>query len=382
MSAREPKNLHILLAEDNEDHAFLMRATLIQEGVAAAVEIIETGRKAIAKAATGKYDLMLLDYSLPDINGLEVISKVTRKQPGFPIIMVTGLGSEKVAIGAINLGASDYLVKEANYFRQLPKAVRLVWEKHQLEVLNRELLEKLKFSNKELRRLCERVERERELQKELAHQIITVQEAERKRVAAEVHDGLLQSMVGIYYWLETVQPEIANAELAESGRRLASALQEAITTGRNLIAGLRPTLLDSRGLRAAVEDFLQRNFFPGDPEVCLDVKVPTALPEELRTTLFRIIQEAALNAKKHAKAHRIDVLVKKKGDNLNLTVRDDGRGFDLEEKHGRVLQEGHLGLTAMKERAALHGGTLTINSSKNNGTEIKVSIPLEAKASN
>lgn len=215
--------------------------------------------------------------------------------------------------------------------------------------------------------------------RDLAQKVIEAQENERKLVSAEIHDTLLQSMVGIFYWLEVIRPQIKNEEQGKRVDQLADALQEAITSGRNLIGNLRPSLLDTKGLKAALQDFFARNFYEDSPVVDLKIGELPAMGDEFKISLFRIVQEAALNVKMHAHAARIDVVLRKSKGYLYLTVKDDGVGFDPEKVVNDKSTRGHLGLTALKERVALHDGKINIKTVKGKGTEIEIVFPLKKK---
>lgn len=209
-------------------------------------------------------------------------------------------------------------------------------------------------------------EREATLER-FAARMIEVQEGERRRLAGDVHDGISQRLLGLWYHLDAAASapgsEEAGRELAAARELAGSALGEA----RAAIAALRPPILDDLGLEAALRGL--GGSVPGaQTEVDL---VACTLAPHLELTLYRIAQESLNNAARHADPSLVLIQLYPRGDEAVLVVADDGRGFDPTLPASRHS----YGLVGMRERAEMVGGTLTIRSRPGHGTKVTVVVP-------
>ncbi len=210
----------------------------------------------------------------------------------------------------------------------------------------------------------------------LLEQLITAQEEERRIVAYDIHDGLVQRLVGarlqLMNFMGMENPSCPQARSALE--KAISHLTTAIVEARRVIEGLRPGLLDDLGLIPALEYYAQELGADAGWHVHMDV--PTQfprLPTPVEVTAFRIAQEALNNARKYAEARHVWIQVTLSEDTLEMVIRDDGRGFQVEE----VEREGHVfGILSMQERAHLLGGTCEIRSVPGQGTEVHVRLPI------
>jgi signal transduction histidine kinase/YHS domain-containing protein len=201
----------------------------------------------------------------------------------------------------------------------------------------------------------------------------TAQEAERGRLARELHDEIVQQLIALGHGVDRVQRLIERdpAQATERLQTMRASITALVDELRAIIGDLRPPALEELGLLPAVELLLGRG---GDPEVTLVVQgMQRRLAPQSELALFRILQEAWTNIRRHAQARRADVTFAYTPDALAVTIGDDGRGFmpplDAE------APDGHWGLRGMRERAELTGGTLTIRSQPGQGTSIVVHIP-------
>ncbi|MGH9961633.1 MAG: sensor histidine kinase, partial [Pyrinomonadaceae bacterium] len=200
--------------------------------------------------------------------------------------------------------------------------------------------------------------------------------AERNRIAREIHDNLAQELLGISVQLEVVARTMpSGAELATSHlNRVRMLIRRGIAEARRYVWDLRSQALDHNDLPAALSDTGRR--LTADTEVQAQVEVNGSfrpLSELVEGNLLRIGQEAINNAVKHAQAERIFINLKFDSGRVQLSVQDNGRGFDQQNKGGQ--EEGHFGLTSMRERAEQIGGTLSIQSN-GSGTEVIVEVPI------
>lgn len=205
------------------------------------------------------------------------------------------------------------------------------------------------------------VERTADARRRQIADIVSIQEQERHRLAGEIHDDALQAMSAVLMRLGMVSRRISDPGERAVIEQLEASAREAIRRLRRLLAGLQPPELERFGLTAAVRSALERL----ERDFAITCSLSGGLDPEpdpdAATVAFRIIQEAIANARKHAQAARIDVALETSDGGVLARVTDDGVGFDPDATISDP-ETGHLGLTAMRERAALSGGQLTISS--------------------
>lgn len=223
--------------------------------------------------------------------------------------------------------------------------------------------------------MAQELERKRIQEHRLIEKLIDAQEEERKLVAYDLHDGLIQQLVGARYYLTNCHEQCAiNHKGGCDGVKMGcDTLTEAIIEGRRIVEGLRPAVLDDLGLAVAIEEVAQSTTRGAGWELMLDVqKLPTEPDKTVGVTVYRIAQEALNNIRKHAAAKHVR-LTMHNGNGIELTIEDDGKGFDI----NAVNTDGHgLGVTTMKERAALISGRCEIESTIGQGTRVHVWVPL------
>mgnify|MGYP000363989470 CR=1 FL=1 len=209
--------------------------------------------------------------------------------------------------------------------------------------------------------------------------ITQAQEEERKRIARELHDETIQMLVVISRRLELLTtiteplPETAIRHL----EALRQVVAEALSGIRRFVQDLRPPALDHLGLVAVVEGLTVEL---GEREgICTHFVVkgePRRLMPESELMLFRVIQEALSNVRRHARASHVTVELDFQPERLRAIVEDDGRGFNAPERPGDLVTSGRLGLAGMYERTRAIGGVLTIHSESGRGTSVIVEVPL------
>jgi signal transduction histidine kinase len=223
-------------------------------------------------------------------------------------------------------------------------------------------------------------ERERQAASEmraLYQQVVTAQEAERGRLARELHDGVLQDLCAVTRDLKALE---AQAEGPVPVADLAARSGETVRTLRAICQDLRPPLLQhdlASALKALVEQLDARSTAPVHLEVSTQ---ELRLPDDVAVAIFRITQEALHNAIHHADASEIVVRLTQYPDHLRLTVTDDGRGIAGGAEPGRFVARGHLGLAGMRERAAMIGGKLEVQTAPDYGTAVILELPHQQTA--
>jgi two-component system NarL family sensor kinase len=201
---------------------------------------------------------------------------------------------------------------------------------------------------------------------------IEAQEEERRRVATEIHDGVTQQLVSIWYRLQACGRSLAT-DHGQAARELEAAkllVDEALDEARNAIHDLRPSVLDDLGLAPALRALVHRQF-DGEVAVDLDIADGVASPTHHEVVLYRVAQEAIANIWRHADARQVKVALFEERPYVVLVVGDDGRGFDPAAKRSRMS----FGLAGMAERVSLAGGRLSVHSAPGRGTVVTVLIP-------
>jgi signal transduction histidine kinase len=205
---------------------------------------------------------------------------------------------------------------------------------------------------------------------------IEAAEQERRRWARELHDDTLQGLAGLGVLLGSAQRARSEDEIRSGIETAREHIQDEVAKLRLLISELRPAALDEIGLRAAVEGLIERTQSGGGPSISAAISLDSdagaaRLPSEVESTAYRIVQEALTNVAKHAHATEVDVRIEEADGRLEISVRDDGRGFEPSAPRAG------FGLTGMRERVEMLGGTLGLESSPAGlGTLVRASLPV------
>lgn len=203
---------------------------------------------------------------------------------------------------------------------------------------------------------------------------------ERNRLAREIHDFCSQNLATALLKIELCEkvldkdPERVKRELVE----LRKMVTKSIKSNRDIIFGLQLPNFHRMGFATVLKQYFQE-FCKKTGIVCnLDIELKMSLPTKIQIGAYRIIREAMNNIRKHARAKHVDARLRTdKGGNLHLTVKDDGKGFDLKRALTEKKHTKHFGLKGMEGQAKLLGGTFIVKTAKGQGAEIKVKIPLK-----
>jgi len=217
-------------------------------------------------------------------------------------------------------------------------------------------------------RLMESVRAARERLESLSRRLLTVQEEERRRVAIELHDELGQVLTAVKIGLESMP-----AQLSES----IGSVDRAMRTVRDLALELRPAMLDDLGLASALRWYADRFAQQTHVEMHIAIEEVAQLDAGLATTCFRVAQEALTNIARHASAKNVWLDLHRSPSALELAIRDDGTGFDVDAARERAARGDSLGLVGMEERVSLAGGSIDISSTPGQGTEVRARFPIE-----
>jgi signal transduction histidine kinase len=351
--------IRVLLVEDDEDDYVLTRDILEEISTQKfRIDWTPTVKQALKQARNGGYDLCLLDYRLGDRNGIEVLDEL--KSLGFsaPILMLTGHGDRRIDLEAMRRGAADYLEKDRLSPELMERSVRYALERTRT-------LEALRGSEQRLRALSAK--------------LLQAQEEERRRIAKELHDGIGANLTAVKYALETKVAQ-QQAGMAEADglplSEIITAVKETIEETQRISTNLRPSILDSMGLLAALDWTARktREFYGTlDVHTTWDL-AEEEISEEVKIVLLRLVQEAVNNAVKHSGADRITIRLGRREAGIELFVGDNGRGFAAGDPRPSEGQGG-MGLDGMVERVELSGGEIDIRSTPGEGTEITARWP-------
>lgn len=350
----------ILILDDSAPDVELTEHVLREDGLNFSSIVIERREAFEAELERQPPDLILSEYTIGGFDGRQAMEMAKRKAPNTPFIFVSGMPGEHVAIELLKQGATDYVLKthRARLGPAVTRALREAQERRDRE----DAEAKLRSSHEQLRAL--------------ANYLHTVREEERTRISRQVHDELGQALTGLKLDLSWLSGKLRRSgDLKVKIEGMSAHIDETINTVRRISTDLRPGVLDSLGLVAAIEwqagDFQKRTSIP-----CLasiDVK-QMLVNSDLTTVCFRIFQETLTNIVRHAGASRVDVRLAETEGQLVLTVRDNGRGISEREINGASI-----GLVGMRERAAQVGGVVFFFGLPMQGTTVTMRAPLVPK---
>jgi signal transduction histidine kinase len=227
--------------------------------------------------------------------------------------------------------------------------------------------------------LIQRLRRDEEVLQGLTQRAIQVQEEERRRIAGDIHDGVTQRIIGIWYRVMHLEKLLGAAAPAaqEALDTIKQQLDAALQEARGAIYNLRPSTLDDLGLIPSLRSLLHEFERDTSATCSLQIRGEQRLPGYMEVGIYRIVQEALRNVKKHARARTVKVSLYRSEETVRLTVSDDGRGF-VRRKRGEDNVLKSFGLESMEERAQMLGGELFVRSPVGEGTTVRVSLPIPA----
>ncbi len=272
----------------------------------------------------------------------------------------------------------EVLVSE---YRMLARDGRVVWIRDEAEVVPGEsgrpaLLRGLMYDITERKSAEEALGRSEAEVRSLLARLVEAQEQERMRIAGDIHDDSIQAITAVGLRLQAFRRRLERPEELEGLDKLEESVASAIGRLRHLLFELRPRALDEEGLAAALHLYLDQLGAQTSIAWRLDNRLVEEPASETRTVLYRIAQEALVNVRKHAGARSVEVVLQPLEGGFFLRIKDDGSGFMRgEEDRGHP---GHLGLSAMRERAEMARGWWRIESAPGEGTTVEFWVPAEA----
>ena len=399
--------VRVLIVEDEAAHAEAVRRALETASFRIELRIVDSldgYRKAVAENLP---DIALVDLNLPDGNAMEILCHPP-ETGAFPILVMTSYGTEETAVKTLKAGALDYVVKSPENFATIPRVVvntrrqwRLLQERRQAEEALRQARDELEGRvaerTQELRHtihilmleMTKREQAEKELKQSeeklrfLSSQLLTIQENERKRLAAELHDELGHSLLTLKLNLRAVEKKLLpdQTSLQDEMNAQLEYIDQVIEEVRRLYYDLTPGNIEDLGLSRALSN-LVTDFSESYRGIDWQVNIGTidrlfSLP--VQTMLYRIMQEGLTNIGKHAEPTRVEIFVGQEDSRVVMQIKDNGRGFAADEVNGQTRKKG-MGLLALTERVNLVGGTMDLWSQENQGTSLTITIPVAESA--
>ena len=357
MAAQEKDRVNILMVDDQPSKLLSYEAILAELGE----NLIKasSGREALDHLLRSDIAVVLLDVSMPDLDGFELADMIHQH----PRFQKTAL----IFISAVHLTDLDRLrgyASGAVDYISVPVVPALLRAKVSVFAELHRKTQQLENLNRELRRL--------------SSSLIMTQDEERRRIARELHDGLGQELSAAKMLSDQLVGHTNTMESAKQmGTDISELISRAIQQVRSLSHLLHPPLLDEVGLHFALQSYVEGLTKRSGVDTSVDVQ-PEDFPRfapELETAIFRIIQEALTNVFRHSSARRVAVTLAIKADHVIATVRDDGKGIPENVAEFRSDSIG-IGIGGMIQRVKEFGGELRLKNT-NPGTLVEVSIPIQ-----
>ena len=371
------RTVSVLIADDDAAVREALADLLSEESSIKLVEVAATTDEAIEIAAREQPHVALLDVRMPGGGGPRAAREIAVRSPATKYLAFSAREDTESVYEMLQLGASGYLVKGAAD-REIVEAIhraarsQLSMSADLATACFRALLRDVSERKKTELALLELVRKTgRERQELLAH-LVRAQEVERLRIASEIHDDSIQAMTAAGLRLQQMRKRLSSQAELESLDKLETALQESISRLRHLMFNLRPFALDRSGLAAALRAQFPQLQNGGSTRFQLEDHFTSEPPPETRVNLYRIAMEALANVRKHAGANHVRVRLENADRGWRVQIADDGSGF---APNGNGSAPGHLGLTAMRERAQIAGGWWTLESQPGDGTSVTFWLP-------
>ncbi len=355
------QSIHVLLVEDDEDDYILFQDVLSDfKHMEVELTWLDSYNKALEFIENRTADIFIVDFQLRGHTGIELMHELMERGIRKPFIILTGQGDYDVDIQAMREGASDYIEKDLITAHLMERAIRYAIE-------HSNTLERLRRSQQQVRMLYE--------------QLLNAQEAERQKISKDLHDSIGSNLAALKFGLEKKRfTEGTSDDCKISLDKLIHLVKDTISETRRIYSDLRPKVLDDLGILMTIQWFCRRF-----REIYSDIRITSAvdiqeedIPEEIKIVIYRILQEALNNIVKHSHADTADISIRKTAEKIELSISDNGRGFDVAEMSQQEKRHSRgMGLLSMKERVLFSGGDFFIQSQKEDGTTISIIWPVE-----
>ncbi|MFC1984068.1 histidine kinase [Chloroflexota bacterium] len=312
-------------------------------------------------ATEGKALRRELIDTIPQLKGLWETERVNLETLGMELLCPIRSKGNLIGILAVGKKQSDSL-----YSDEEVDLLMTIANEAAIAIENARMLDSLK--NEQLRA------------SQLLTQAVQAQEEERQRISADLHDGVAQWLAAASYRAQTINVLLSRNNHDETRDELTTmenTIDKSLKELRRVVVGLRPPALDELGLSHSLRQSLED--LKTDVVEChfSEVGTPVRLPSNIEIVVYRVVQEALTNIRKHANATKVNLRLQFQTDKLLVEIRDNGIGFDLSQTLDSAISVGHMGLLGMRQRAEILGGDIKIKADEGAGTAIILSLPIQ-----
>ena len=359
--------LKILMLEDNENDAELIQMYLRSSSLNVETTLVSNKEDYIEKLSKEDYDVILSDHNLPQFSSLEALKIRNEIKFHVPFILVSGAIPEEYAVTILQAGANDYILKD--------RPQRLITAITEAIKKQKAISDKI-LTEQELRRLeLDMMEQNLQHQKQKTEAAILAQEQEREYIGKELHDNINQLMAFAKMMIDTSRssPEIRDMCIDKSYEGIKLAIEEVRKLSHSLVP---PAFTEDNNFVNAVNEIVENIKLSGETEIIVNIPANGNLElsdAKIKLTFYRIIQEQLNNILKYSKASEASINLSASKNAFQLTVADNGIGFDCNKKTKGI------GLRNIASRAELLSGTMEIITAPGEGCMLKIKIPYKLK---
>jgi signal transduction histidine kinase len=368
---------NVLIVDDRAADREL--AVVLLEHAGHDVTSVDAPSEALSRLEEGAApDLLIVDVLMPGMTGFELVQQLRTQGVALPVIFMSSTFGEEAADFARHVSGTRFVRKASDpeaILAAVDEALRAPApatgergpgaDDAHLRLLNERLYDAVEN--------LERLQAERET---LLDQLGATRIEERQRLAVDLHDDVVQVLAAVGMRLDLLERKLENTPLEDHVGPVRSAVGDAISRIREMIADLRPAEIAAEGLAATITRQLT-DVFAGETGFDVDSRLEHDPPLDTAVAMFRIACEAAVNAHRHGNARHVDIRLAREDGEAVVRVQDDGTGFDPAVVEAR---SGHVGLAGMRERTEAAGGTITIESAPGSGCTVEARIPLNGPA--
>lgn len=359
-------NQHSILIVDDEENIYdFLEMSLAKEGVN--IYFAKTGMEALDQVKDLLPDLVLLDVMMPGMDGFEVCRRMRANAilADIPVVMITALDDHDSRLHGFQVGVDEFLSKPVDQIELRTRIQSIL----RINRYRKRLEERIFFT--------EMLENKNRQLRELTQHLIEIQETEKRFVANELHDYMGQMLTGLKLMIEMAESQKGDGLMTTLENAKKTITELSIRT-RNLSLDLRPAMLDDFGLFAALEWLFERYTLQTNIKINhrFSFMNEKRFPRAIETAAFRIIQESLTNVARYAEVNEVEVDIQV-NDDLKISIIDHGKGFDLDSEKTGIIFPHSNGLSGMRERATLLGGTINISSRVGFGTTVQAIFNLK-----